>query len=120
MALLKAGSGAVVQAAPRLESGGRISYLVRVRRAACVLPNLAFAGLMVLAAACAREPERPNVVVVVIDTLRRDALGTYGDRDASTPHLDRVAAEGAVFDAARATAPWTIPSMASLLTSRLP
>ncbi len=82
--------------------------------------RLAFVGLFALAAACARGPEHPNVVLVVIDTLRADALGAYGRAEAPTPHLDRLAGDGVVFTSARATAPWTVPSIASLLTSRYP
>lgn len=63
--------------------------------------------------------EPPNIVLVVIDTLRPDALGSYGAA-APTPHLDAVAGEGLRFSRAVAQAPWTIPSLSSLLTSLYP
>ena len=62
----------------------------------------------------------PNVVVVVVDTLRADRLGCYGDGRGLTPFLDALAARGVAFRNAYAPAPWTNPSVASLLTSRFP
>jgi arylsulfatase A-like enzyme len=69
-----------------------------------------------------RPPSPPptNVVLVTIDSLRADHLGAYGYARATSPNLDRLAAEGTLFEAAVAQAPWTLPSLASLLTSRLP
>lgn len=60
-----------------------------------------------------------NVLLISIDTLRADALGSYGGR-ATTPNLDRLAARGARFDFAHAHAVVTLPSHASLLTGRYP
>lgn len=65
--------------------------------------------------------ERPNVVLIVVDTLRADHLGAYGyDRDTS-PQIDRrLAARGTLFEEAYAQAPWTLPSVISYLTGRYP
>jgi arylsulfatase A-like enzyme/Flp pilus assembly protein TadD len=60
-----------------------------------------------------------NVLLVTIDTLRADALGSYGGR-AVTPNLDRLAAQGARFTFAHAHAVVTLPSHASILTGRYP
>ena len=60
-----------------------------------------------------------NVLLVTIDTLRADALGSYGGR-AITPSLDRLAASGARFDFAHAHAVVTLPSHASILSGRYP
>ena len=60
-----------------------------------------------------------NVLLITIDTLRADAVGSYGGR-AATPHIDRVAAHGARFTFAHAHAVVTLPSHASILTGRLP
>jgi arylsulfatase A-like enzyme len=68
-------------------------------------------------AAC-RGPEPLDVVIVVIDTLRADRLGAYGNPDGLTPNLDGLAARGVVFEHAYAQSSWTNPSVASLLTSR--
>jgi arylsulfatase A-like enzyme/Tfp pilus assembly protein PilF len=60
-----------------------------------------------------------NVLLVTIDTLRADALGSYGGR-AATPNLDKLAAHGARFTFAHAHAVVTLVSHASLLTGRYP
>ena len=60
-----------------------------------------------------------NVLLVTIDTLRADALASYGGR-AQTPNLDRLAAGGARFTFAHAHAVVTLPSHTSILTGRLP
>ena len=74
------------------------------------------------AAAVAREPAPPprHVLLVSIDTLRADHLGCYGYPKPTSPQLDALAAESIVFDNAWATAPWTLPSHASLLTGLYP
>jgi len=60
----------------------------------------------------------PNIVMIVIDTLRADQLGAYGNPRGLTPFLDALAARGTVFTNASATSSWTCPSVASLFTSR--
>ena len=60
-----------------------------------------------------------NVLLVTIDTLRADALGSYGG-PAATPNLDRLAASGARFEFAHAHAVVTLPSHASILTGLYP
>ncbi len=62
-------------------------------------------------------PKRPNVLFVIIDTLRADRLGAYGNKDGLTPHLDRLAEESLRFDQCWSTTSWTLPSTATLLTS---
>jgi arylsulfatase A-like enzyme len=57
------------------------------------------------------------VVLVTIDTLRADHVGSYGAAHAHTPHLDTVAAEGVRFEVAVSPAPLTLPSHASLMTA---
>jgi arylsulfatase A-like enzyme len=68
------------------------------------------------ASAPASTPRRPDVVLISIDTLRADHLGPYGRKPSITPAIDRIAAEGVVFARTLASAPWTTPSLASLLT----
>ena len=60
--------------------------------------------------------ESPNVLLIVLDTLRADHLGTYGYHRATSPNLDAIAAEGVQFENAFSAAPWTLPSHASLFT----
>ncbi|MEX2271245.1 MAG: sulfatase-like hydrolase/transferase [Vicinamibacterales bacterium] len=66
-----------------------------------------------------RRSSEQNVLLVTIDTLRADALGSYGGR-AATPHLDRLAARGLKFTFAHAHAVVTLPSHASIHTGRYP
>ncbi|OQY66867.1 MAG: hypothetical protein B6D46_09030 [Polyangiaceae bacterium UTPRO1] len=80
---------------------------------------LAAAAVALSAPGCARTP-RPDIVLIVIDTLRADHLGAYGYARAQTPRLDALAAAGTRFDAAYATCSWTLPSVASILTGRYP
>jgi len=80
---------------------------------ACALGVLALPG-------CAPRDERPDVILITIDTLRADRLGAYGDDQVSTPTLDALAREGARFTRASAVTPVTLPSHASILTGRYP
>jgi arylsulfatase A-like enzyme/tetratricopeptide (TPR) repeat protein len=66
------------------------------------------------------SPDRPNVLLVTIDTLRADHVGCYGDKQASTPAIDELAARGVRFETAVAHAPLTGPSHASILTGQIP
>ena len=62
----------------------------------------------------------PNVLLIVLDTVRADHLSMYGYGRVTTPTLDRMAKQGIRFDGARSTAPWTLASHASIFTGRLP
>jgi len=62
----------------------------------------------------------PNVLLVLIDTLRADKLGCYGNDLGLTPNIDRLAGQGCLFERAFSHAPWTLPSVSSLLTSTYP
>jgi arylsulfatase A-like enzyme len=61
-----------------------------------------------------------DVLVVVMDTLRQDRVGSYGYARDTTPRLDALAARGARFANARSTSTWTSPAHASLFTGLLP
>jgi arylsulfatase A-like enzyme len=97
------------------------------------LPHLAagvlLLGLLTIGAARLQEAlalqglpaptgDRPNVLLLVIDTLRADHLSGYGYHRATTPCLDRMARHGLLFEQAYANSSWTLPSHASLLTER--
>lgn len=64
--------------------------------------------------------DAPNVLLLVLDTVRADHLSTYGWPRPTSPNLTRLAERGVRFEQARSTAPWTLPSHASLFTGRLP
>ena len=79
----------------------------------------------VLLAACGGgRPERVNVLLISLDSTRRDLLGAYGYRAPhapeaqSSPHLDRLAAQGVLLEEAYATTSWTFPSHVSILTGQ--
>lgn len=62
----------------------------------------------------------PNVVVVLVDTLRADHMSLYGYPRQTSTNIESIARQGVTFDNAVATASWTLPSHASLLTGRYP
>jgi arylsulfatase A-like enzyme len=68
------------------------------------------------------EPEREgmNILLIVMDTVRADRLSLYGYSRDTTPNLKRLARRGITFDQARSTAPWTLPSHASMFTGMWP
>jgi arylsulfatase A-like enzyme len=77
---------------------------------------LALAALV----ACGGAPRAPDIVLVLVDTLRADRLGCYGNEAGLTPFLDSFANSGVRFANAYAASAWTNPSVAALFTSRFP
>ena len=67
-----------------------------------------------------KHPARPNIVLVVIDTLRADHLPFYGYPKETAPFLSELAAQGVVFEKAYAASSWTSPATASIFTSLYP
>ncbi len=57
-----------------------------------------------------------NVVLILVDTLRADGLHVGGNSRETSPNLDALAARGTLFEEAYSTAPWTVPSTATVLT----
>jgi arylsulfatase A-like enzyme len=111
--------------------GGRVlarhavGFELLVRRTVLVLLLLPIAlwamGYGLRAISSAREThavsaDRPNVLLLVLDTVRAIELGLYGFRPTTSPNLDATGAQGVVFDQAFSTAPWTAPSHAGLFT----
>ncbi|MCB1195385.1 sulfatase [bacterium] len=68
----------------------------------------------------AYKPSSPNIVIIVIDTLRADHLPFYGYHRNTAPFLSRLAEQGVLFNNAYACSSWTAPSTASLFTSYYP
>jgi len=81
-------------------------------RVSALIPALAVMG------GCAPEPvdPRPSILLVVVDTLRADAVSAYGAIEGTTPAFDALASGGLLYGRAYAPSPWTLPSHASLLT----
>lgn len=76
-----------------------------------------------LAVACEVNPpaeSRPNVVLIVLDTTRADALRGATTGESRTPRIDALAAEGTSYTRAYSTSFWTLPAHASLLTGLHP
>jgi arylsulfatase A-like enzyme len=63
-------------------------------------------------------PGSPNVLVIVVDTLRADHLSSYGYAPAASPEIDEIASHGVLFENAIAASSWSLPSHASLVTGR--
>ena len=80
----------------------------------------ALAAVFLGALACRPRPPATNVLLVSIDTLRADHLGSYGDAAAQTPRLDALAARGTRFAHAATVAPLTLPAHSSLMTGTFP
>lgn len=94
--------------------------MIRPRHALALLATL---GLPLIAVSDSprRYAERPrNVLLITLDTMRADRLPAYGFQGVDTPVLDRIAAEGTIFEEAFAAAPLTLPSHASLFTGIYP
>lgn len=89
-----------------LGAGLHVSRSVLEKRAEAALPQA--------------PPGSPNVLLIVLDTVRAQSLGMYGYQRQTSPQLDKFSQSGVVFERALSTAPWTLPSHASLFTGRLP
>ncbi|MFH0947255.1 MAG: sulfatase-like hydrolase/transferase [Planctomycetota bacterium] len=80
-----------------------------------------FALLAPLLSACGGKPEATHSgILITVDTTNRNALGLYGEKPRITPHLDALAERCLVYENARAAAPLTLPSHASMMTGLYP
>lgn len=80
---------------------------------------LAGAVTLLLGCGACTRPRRaapPNIVLISIDSLRRDHLGAYGYQKPTSPTIDAFAREGLVFDNALSTSSWTLPAHAAMFT----
>lgn len=105
------------------DSGGRrrVVWAVLGYGGAGLFVGVLWAVFAIPAVTRPAAPERGmNVLLVSIDALRRDHLGCYGYERVKTPELDRFAASAATFEYAYCNSPWTLPSMASMVTGRYP
>jgi arylsulfatase A-like enzyme len=66
------------------------------------------------------SPDLPNVLWIVLDNVRADSMSLQGYSRPTTPNLERLAGKGVFFNQARSTAPWTLPSHASMFTGHWP
>ncbi len=116
--------------------GANLAVFRRLVRSSMPALAVAVAGLLVVPAGtrllgdrrapagsargAAAMADAPNVVLVVLDTVRADHLSLHGYGRDTSPNLARIARRGIVFEQARSTAPWTLPSHASMMTGRWP
>ena len=102
-----------------------------VQRKQRSIPALALGLLASQVVGCAPSEDAPqaeavaqatpiNVLLIVVDTLRKDHLGCYGYERETSPHIDRLAGEAVVYSNAVSQAPWTTPSLGALMTSQYP
>ena len=77
-------------------------------------------SILLSCVACTRAPERPNVLLITVDTLRADRLSSLGSLRATTPCLDRLAAQGLVFTHAESPRSKTTPAIVSIFTGLYP
>jgi arylsulfatase A-like enzyme len=77
-------------------------------------------GLSVMISSCGSPEQPPNVLLYVVDTLRADSLPVYGNPVVTTPAITQFANEAVVYERAYSHSSWTRPSIASILTGRLP
>lgn len=106
-----------------------LAWPERFRRLARVTTPIGLAIVALIAAASTGNhraatapprPDAPNVVLIVLDTVRADSLTPYGSARDVTPNLAKLAREGVLFRNAHSTASWTLPAHASLFTGRWP
>lgn len=129
MALIAIGIGYQVA---RFISRHKVGYARLVRRASLIMgvvvATLAALTLgygfwkeqRALAGLPDARPGAPNVLLIILDTVRARELSLYGYERETTPHLEVRARHGVVFDQAISTAPWTLPSHASMFTGLYP
>jgi arylsulfatase A-like enzyme len=88
--------------------------------ARALVPLLAAALVAMAPGGCRESPALPDVVVIVIDTLRADRLPFHGGPAETAPFLDQLASQSLVFDNAFSTSSWTAPATASIFTGLYP
>jgi arylsulfatase A-like enzyme len=91
------------------------------RKTAIVFLILAFAcNIMSTTQNLMFTPDKPNVLLILADTLRADHLGCYGYQRQTSPNIDKFAEECLVFEKAFSPSPWTKTAVGSIMTSLYP
>ena len=130
-AILIISTGVAVQATRVVKAHTERFHWITQKTLPCMLALVILGGVLMTghrwnqeAAAVAALPpvsplttdQSPNVLVVVLDTVRADALSVYSDKAVPTPNLEELAASGVTFQFALSPASWTYPSHASMFT----
>ncbi len=114
-ALRRSGARRTIIDRAMLPLGGAVAALV-----GAVIATAALRERRALAGLAAAERNAPNVLLLILDTVRAQSTSLHGYARRTTPVLDALADSGVRFDRAYSTAPWTLPSHASLFTGRYP
>ena len=87
-----------------------------------ILGRFLASGLsLTLLGGCAPEiTTSPNVILITLDSLTASHLGCYGYARETSPHIDAFASQATLYRRAFSTAPWTLPTHASIMTGRYP
>jgi arylsulfatase A-like enzyme len=108
-------------------AGGTVAGVVGVTGALEKLLSLpirdrqhARAGSGTPRAGSSRSSVRPNILWIILDTARADALSSYGYARQTTPALDAIAREGVLYENAYSPSGWTLPAHASMFTGTFP
>lgn len=125
VALLALGTGVQIARSVRAHHTGFRRRLRPVALALFVIVGLMAAGQPIIRElierrALANLPETragaPNILLIILDTVRAASLGLYGYDQPTTPRLEDRARDGAIFERAIATSSWTLPTHASMFT----
>src|SRR5688500_20359369 len=96
----------------------RAFVMTRLRAAGAIL-----VPFVLLLTGCRKDAETVSdapVILISVDTLRADRLPAYGSKRIATPAIDRLAADGIVFENAYAHVPLTLPSHVTMMSGTLP
>jgi len=94
-----------------------------IRNTRPLLSSAIALAIVLVLCACGKKaavPSGPNIVLITIDALRADHMSCYGYHRETSPFIDGIASESAVFTNAYSTSSWTAPSMASIFTGHYP
>jgi len=78
------------------------------------------AGFALFLGQCGRETRPQYVIIILMDAVRPDHLSCYGYDRKTSPNIDELASKGVLFEDAVSQAPWTLPSLATILSSTFP
>lgn len=91
-----------------------------IRNKNSIIIFITILAAVLLLPSCGGKKKKPNILLITIDTLRRDHVGVYGYHRNTSPFIDKLAREGIIFKNAVTPVPQTAPSHASMLTSLHP
>src|SRR5215471_3477702 len=91
-----------------------------LHRAASAVSSVSSPDTLPVALPVRTQSDKVNIVMIMADQHRKDCIGAYGNRTIRTPHLDRIAREGVLFENAYSSTPSCTPARSALMTGRSP